>query len=169
MADGGIGEQPLDVLLPDRGERTERHRGHRDCDHNLLPLHRRVREGPEDDADDHGHGRHFRRRGEIGGDGGWRAFIDVRRPHMEGHRGDLEGKAGHHEDQAENKGDWRSAVVLHRRGHGFGDAGEFRMAGVAVDQRGAVEQQPGRQRAQHEIFEARPVERRRSRRNAAST
>ena len=39
--------------------------------------------------------------------------------------------------------------------HGGGDVGELRRAGEAVDQRGAVEQQARRQRAQHEILQAR--------------
>ena len=39
--------------------------------------------------------------GEEGGDRRRRALVDVGRPHVERHRGDLEGEAGEHEDEAE--------------------------------------------------------------------
>ncbi len=57
----------------------------------------------DDDARQHRHRRHLRRRREEGGDRRRRAFVDVRRPHVERHRRDLEGKAGEHEDQAEDE------------------------------------------------------------------
>ena len=56
-------------------------------------------------ADEHGHGRHLRRRGEEGRDRRRRAFVDVRRPHVERHGGDLEGEPGDQEDQAEDQAD----------------------------------------------------------------
>ena len=47
------------------------------------------------------HRRDLGRGGEEGGDRGRRAFVDVRRPHVERHRADLEGEAGEDEDEAE--------------------------------------------------------------------
>ena len=106
----------------------------------------------------------LRRRGEEGGDRRRRALVDVGRPHVERHRGDLEGEAGEHEDEADDEAG--RAAVGERRG----DRLEAGVAGEAVDQRRAVEEHAGGERAEHEIFEARPrVERASSRWMAATT
>ena len=76
-----------------------------------------------------------------------RALVDVRRPHVERHRRDLEAEAGEQEHQAEDQAD----AALPRR---LGDAGKRHVAGEAVDQRAAVEQHARRQRAEHEILQA---------------
>ena len=68
---------------------------------------------------------------------------------MEGHRRDLEGETGKHEDQAEHQ-----AELAVGAGQRRGDLLEAGAAGIAVDERDAVEQHAGRQRAEHEIFEA---------------
>ena len=44
MADRGIRHQPLDVGLPDRGERAEDHRGDRHQDDQQLPRAQQVAE-----------------------------------------------------------------------------------------------------------------------------
>ena len=67
------------------------------------------------------HGGELWRRGEEGGDRRRRALIDVRRPHMERDRRDLEGEAGHQEDEAEDE-----AEIGARRLHRGGDVGEQR-------------------------------------------
>ena len=77
-----------------------------------------------------------------------RALVDVRRPHVERHRRDLEAEAREQEHEAEDQPD----AALRR---GLGDAGERHVAGEAVDQRAAVQQHAGRQRAEHEILQAR--------------
>ena len=116
MADRAIGHQPLDIGLPDRGEGAEPHRGDGEEGHDLLPFDGDGREGRDQGANGQ------RKRGELGrcgeerGDGRRRAFIDVRRPHMEGHGGDLEGEARHQEHEPEDQ-----AEIVAGRLHGFGD------------------------------------------------
>ena len=77
-----------------------------------------------------------------------RALVDVGGPHVERHRGNLEAEPGEQEDQAEDQPDTGAAL---RR---LGDAGKIDGAGESINQRGAIEQHSGRQRAQHEIFQA---------------
>ncbi len=117
------------------------------CHSAVMPGKCRYR-----DAHEHRDARHFRRRGEEGRDRRRRAFIDVRRPHMERHGRDLEAEAGEQEDDAEDQPDIGRTAL--RRG--VGNAGKAHRAGKAVDQRGAVKQHARRQRAEHEIFQARP-------------
>ena len=56
-------------------------------------------------ADQHGEGGDFRPGGEEGRHRRRRALIDVRRPHMERHGGELEGDARQEEHQAEDQAD----------------------------------------------------------------
>ncbi len=149
MADGAVGHQALDVGLADGGEGAQPHRQHRDELDDLAPLLQRVGERDDDGADEHREGCDFRGGGEKGDDRGRRAFVNVRRPHMERHGGKLERQAGDQEDQPEDQADADA-----RRLDDMGDAGEFGGAGEAVDQRDAVEQHPGGQRAEDEIFQA---------------
>ena len=114
-----------------------------------APVGRDAGKGDDGDADQDRHRRHLRRRGEEGRHRRRRAFVDVGRPHVERHRRDLEREAGQDEDEAED--DAEAAVAVQRRG----GAGERHRAGVAVDQRRAVEQHARRQRAEDEIFEPR--------------
>ena len=81
---------------------------------DLLPVGGDRREGVDDDAHEQREGRKLRRGGEEGGDRGRRALIDVGRPHMERHCGDLEGEAGEHEDQPDDEAD--RAAIGERRG-----------------------------------------------------
>ena len=93
-----------------------------------------------------------RHRGDLGGGGEERrhrrrrALVDVRRPHVERHRRNLEAEAREQEHQPEHQPD----AALPR---GLGDAGERHVAGEAVDQRAAVQQHARRQRAEHEILQ----------------
>ena len=111
MADRGIGHQPLDVRLADRGEGAEHHRGDRDEDDDLLPVERDRLEGADGDAHEQRHRRHLRRGGEEGRHRRRRAFVDVGRPHVERHGRDLEGEAGQHEDQAEDQAELALAAA----------------------------------------------------------
>ena len=88
-------------------------------------------------------------RGEEGGHRGGRAFVDVRRPHVERRGRDLEGEARDDEHQPEQQTQRDMAV-----GRRLDDAGEVRGAGEAIGQRGAIEQQARAERAQHEILQA---------------
>ena len=105
--------------------------------------------GSTTSADEQRHRRDLRRRGEEGGDRRRRAFVDVRRPHVERHRRDLEGEAGDQEDEAEDQAE-RGLAAVQRAAMPANDG----LAGEAVDQRGAVEQHARRQRAEDEILEA---------------
>ena len=78
------------------------------------------------------------------------AAKNVRGPHMERNGRNLEGEAGEQEDQSENQA---GAGVF--PGEDRGDLLETCMDGEAVDQRTSVKQHARRQRAQHEILQAR--------------
>jgi hypothetical protein len=84
-----------------------------------------------------------------GGDRRRRAFVYVRRPHVERHGRDLEGDAGEDEHQAEQLA--RGHAIAAERDGDFAEQGR---AGEAVEQRHAVEQDAGGKRAEDEIFEA---------------
>ena len=131
VADRRIGHQSLDVPLSDGGERSQRHRGDRDEHHDLLPLQEDARKCGQCRASEHRKGSDLRRRGKERGD--WRrcALIDVGRPHVERHCGNLEAKPREQEYQAEHEAD---TAGLRRRG----DACETHGAGEAIDQGGAV-------------------------------
>ena len=105
--------------------------------------------GHDRDAHEHGDAGDLRRGGEERRHRRRRALIDVGRPHMERHRGDLEAEAGEQKHQAEDQPDAAHLPPTLR------DAGEADRAGEAVDQRRAVEQHSRRQRAEHEIFQPR--------------
>ncbi len=77
-----------------------------------------------------------------------RAVVDVRHPHVERHRAELEGQPDHHETQAEDQHHAVLAGVRQRRG----DGREVEAAGGAVQHGHAVEQHAGGQRTQHEIL-----------------
>ena len=68
---------------------------------------------------------------------------------MKRHGGNLEREAGQDEHEAEQNADIR--MIMHR----LRDRGEGDRAGIAVDERRAVKQHARRQRAEHEILEAR--------------
>ena len=136
------------LLLADGGEGAEHHRQDRDERDHLLPFVGDRGEGTDHGADEQRHRRHLGRRGEEGGDRCRRALVDVRRPHVERHGGNLEGEAGDEEDKAEDEADRRTALERH------GNAGERGLAGEAVDQRGTVEQHAGGQSTEDEVLEA---------------
>ena len=84
------------------------------CCHCGTMLGERV----DGDAHEHRDAGDLRRGGEERRDRRRRALVDVRRPHVERHRRDLEAEAGEQEHEAEDQADARPAV---RR---LGDAGE---------------------------------------------
>ena len=68
-------------------------------------------EGDDRGAHEHGDAGDLGRGGEEGRHRRRRAFIDVRRPHMERHRRDLEAEAGEQEDEAEDQSRCRPAAA----------------------------------------------------------
>ena len=81
------------------------HRGDGDEDDDLLPLRGDAGKRHDGDAHEQGHAGDLRRGGEERRDRRRRALIDVRRPHVERHGGDLEAEAGEQKNQAEDQPD----------------------------------------------------------------
>ena len=96
------------------------------------------------------HGRHLRRGGKKGGDGSWRAFINVWRPHVKRCGRHFERHARDDKDQPQQQ-THRQITALCR----LHDARKFHGAGKAIDQRCTVKQQAGGQGPQHEVFQTR--------------
>ena len=98
VGDGRVGEKPLDVGLNKCRKIAERHRkGGGDPQDPESSLAGRLKYG-EDDAQEYGEGGRLGTGGEEGGDRGRRSFVDVRRPDLERHTGNLEGQAHEHKD-----------------------------------------------------------------------
>ena len=119
---------------------------------DLPPLVEQRAERLDHDADEERDRGDLRRHREEGGDRRRRAFVDVGRPHVERHGGDLEGEADDGEDDADEEADRHG---LRRRGERLRDGRELGRAGKAVDRASAVEHHPGGERAEDEVFEAR--------------
>ena len=149
IVDRRIGEQPLDVALPDRRNRTEDDRGERGEDHHLAPLIDRRPHRFDRDPHRQAKRRHLGRAGEEGRHRRRRAFVHVRRPHVERHRRHLERQTGEYEHQAEHQPHRAACGIL------SGDVAEQRRAAEPVNQRNAIKQNAAGQRAEHEILQAR--------------
>mmetsp|Transcript_18462 Transcript_18462/g.30078 ORF Transcript_18462/g.30078 Transcript_18462/m.30078 type:complete len:709 (-) Transcript_18462:9727-11853(-) len=149
MGNGRERHEALDVGLTDGRKGPKEHRQDRQQRHDLLPVRHRIAKGVMHHAGKERHGRNFGRCGKEGRDRRGRTFIDVRRPHVEGHGRNLEGKARHQEHEAKQEAQ-RHVVLRHLH-----NAREQRRARIAIDQRRAIEQKARRQRAQHKVFQAR--------------
>ncbi len=150
MTDRRIREHTLDAVLRDRGEVAEDHRERGDDRQDVLPVETKVRHADVEDPREDREGRGFRCRGEKRRDRSRRAFVNVRSPHVERHRGDLEAESRAEQHDAEHQ-----RVVRDQRGHGVGDAQQVERAGDAVDQRDAVQQNRRAHRAEHEVLHRR--------------
>ena len=116
---------------------------------NLLPVSGYRLEGPHHHTHNQCHRGHLRRGREEGCHRRRRTLIDVGRPHVERHCGNLEAETRKHEDEAENDAKLAFAIAQRRR-----DLLEAGVSGVTVDEADAVEQHAGRQCAENEIFQA---------------
>ena len=96
-----------------------------------------MAERTEHHAQQHDEGCHLWRRAHERGDRCRRAFIDVRRPHVERHGGKFEGEASDDEGDTDDQ----PGRYTMRIGDRLGDAGEIHAAGETVGERDAVEQQ----------------------------
>ena len=83
--------------------------------------------------------------------GGRRSLVYVGRPHVEGHRGDLEAEADHEEAETHEE-EW---IAPGAAGDRDADAVEVRGAGGAEDERDAVEEEAGREGAEEEVLHRR--------------
>ena len=135
------------LRLADRGEGSQHHRCNRNEYDDLLPFMGNAGKCHNGGTREDGNAGNFRRSGEESGDRRRRSLVDVRRPHVEGHRGNLEAKADEQEHKAEYETNTRAALRC------LGNPGKIDGAGEAVDQRSTIEQHPRRKRAKDEIFQ----------------
>ena len=124
VADGRVGHQPLDVGLADGGEGAEAHRGDGEATPPAATAAPMPAKAPSVTRISSAMAASLGRGGEEGGDRRRRALVDVGRPHVERHGGDLEGEA----DQQEHEADDQADVLRRRRSalRGRGDGGEAR-------------------------------------------
>jgi hypothetical protein len=93
MTDRRIGHQPFDVALSDCREGAERHRGDRNEHNDLLPFVGDARKCHDRRSREDGDASDLGRSSKESGDRRRRTLIDVGRPHVERHRGNLEAEA----------------------------------------------------------------------------
>ena len=89
-------------------------------------------------------------RGHEAGDRGRRALVDVGRPHVEGHGGDLEAEPDEQQGQPTEQDPVGDHHVLRQE---VGDLGQVGGAGGAVGERDAVDEHGRGESAQHEVLE----------------
>jgi len=159
VRDGGIGEQALGVGL---GEGCEVAAGHGGDGHKYdeWRVDRAQRKEPEcqlpieqrrigQNADEHGPCGGLHAYGHEAGDGGGRAFVGVGGPLVEGNGGDLEEQA----DENGDGGDHDDRIVRVFLDQDAANDDEVGAAGEAVEQRKAIGEDAGGERAEEEIFQ----------------
>ena len=149
VADGGVGEHPLDVRLAQRAQVPDRERGDHDPGQADLPdvglARERGHEHPQREHERH----HLGRRRHEGGHRRRRALVGVRRPHVERRGVGLEAQADdHHREPHQHE-----HVVRVALGEAGPDAVELELAARAVGERGAVEQEGGADRSDDQVLE----------------
>jgi hypothetical protein len=151
VRDGRIRQHALEAGLGDGDHIAERERQHREHRQDDLPVTLQHAQALDQQAQKQRHRGHLGRRAEIQRDRGGRALVDVRQPGVERHRAELEADADEDEHHAEHRPDLIDAVA----DEVVVDVDDLERAGHAVDQRHAVEQHAGGQRAQHEVLHRR--------------
>ena len=153
MADRREREHALDVGLHDSHHRADHHGQHGEHPHHrsivVAPVRQGVDQDPQHRAErgdlaDRGHVRRHRCR---------RALVDVGRPEVEGHGGDLEPEPDHQQPDAGED----ERVVAHGRHvvvERVDDGGEVGAAGSAVHHRDAVEEERRREATEDEVLDA---------------
>mmetsp|Transcript_15026 Transcript_15026/g.35420 ORF Transcript_15026/g.35420 Transcript_15026/m.35420 type:complete len:435 (-) Transcript_15026:3986-5290(-) len=151
VGNGRVGQHALEIGLCDGGEVADQQRHHRQHDQHLLPVHRQA------DHAFHQQAHRDRERGQLGRradqqrDGRGRTLVDVRHPHVEGSGPELEGQAGHHEDDTEHQ----HIALRDALGDDVKHLRNGQRAGRAVHHRQAVEQEAAGQRTEHEVLHRR--------------
>ena len=87
--------------------------------------------------------------GKEGGDRRGSALVNIRNPELERRRGDFESERNEDEAEAEKEGRGDGMV---EGGKDARDLGEIRVSGHAEDPRDAVNEEPGGEGAEHEVF-----------------
>jgi hypothetical protein len=152
VRDARVGEHPLHARLRERQDVPDGHGGGRNHPEQHRPVGVQAAEAVQEHPDERREARRFHGDGHERGDGGGGTLVDVRRPHVERHRRDLEPERDH---------EHRDAGQQHRaRGggrHRRGDLVEPERPGRSIDERDAVEQESGRERAEQEVLHRRFV------------
>ena len=144
MGDAGVGKQPLQVRLEQRGEVAQDHRRDRDGHEHRAPLRRELRQREREHAEQPGeradlrHDRHERR------DGQRRALVDVGRPGVERHQRGLETEPDRQQ---------RDPDAEQRRERRLRDRRQVDRAGRPVDQRDPVDEERGRERPEQQVLQ----------------
>ena len=159
LGDAGIGQHAFDVSLVNGGQIAQGHggNGHRDQDRPPIFLVGQAHGSCTEQAQEDGKPSRFRGCGKNRRDGGWRTFVDIGGPEVEGHGRYLEAKTDdNHHGRQQNEG-----VVASRADH-IGDgvdvrrpSGATRQSGVAIEQAEAIEHDPRGKRAINEVFDTR--------------
>ena len=149
-----IRQQPLHVRLRERREVADRHGERRERRHYRSPVrrygHERVREKPQRQRQR----RRLRRRRQPSRYRNWRAFVNVRRPHVERNRRQLESEPGENHPEADYDSGRQPAV---RRRQNPRHLVEPRSPHKPVYLAYPVQQQRRRHRAQQNVLRPRLV------------
>ena len=151
VGDRGVGQHPLHVGLHDRQHGADDHGEDRDHPHHRLPGPAGAAEGDVEQPQHRterrrlGRGRHER------GHGGGGTLVDVGHPGLERRGADLEEQT----DGEHPHADVEQGLVAGAVDHGLVDDAEVHRAGVAVDERDAVEEEGGGEGAEEEVLHRR--------------
>ncbi len=152
MGDRRVREHAFEIRLRDREQVADGEREHAQHGQHVLPTRVVQRAEPLDEhAPDERERGDLGRRADVERHGRRRALIDVRQPHVERHRAELERDARDDEREREQRGHADAAgprEVLRERV-------ELQRARDPVEQRDAVQQRSGRDRAEHEVLHRR--------------
>ena len=139
VRDGGIGEQPLDVRLADRGQVSERHRGHGHADQQRQPLLARRSQRKHKHAQEKREGGRLRAYRHERRDRSRRALVGVGQPLVKRHRANLKEKPGRHRDDREQDHRIPRGPLRDREGNLL----QVRRIAKPVEKRHPVRQNPG--------------------------
>ncbi len=154
MGDGAVAEEADDVGLAEGDEVADRHRqGGQDPD-GRAPDVAQLGERQEAHRQQPHEPRRLGAHRQVGGHRGGRPLVGVGGPEVEGHGRHLEGEAPQHQQDAH---DHQRLLGEVETGGGGGDGREAHLAGDAVDQRHAEQQDGGRQHPDDEELEGRLV------------
>ena len=149
VRDAGIGEQPLEVALGQRGQVAIEEGEQRDGHEQLLdPWHHH--EGLER-SQQHDEPRGLGTDREKSGHGSGRALIDVRNPDLKGDGCDLKTKS----DQDQHDAEQGRALFHALPGEGDTDSLQVGLTRRSENPGNPVNEEPGGERAQHQILHAR--------------
>ena len=146
LRDAGEGHQALQVLLAQGEEVGQRDGQDDDPVEDGLPFCHHRGEHFDEDNQQHEGGGAFGDDAQVGRHGAGGSLVDVGRPQVEGHQGDLEAHAGEEEHQGHHL--QRAAV------QGGGDVLEVEGARGAVDQREAEQQQGAAEHRRQDVLGA---------------